>query len=397
MQKLKLFEAYGIESEYMIVDQLTLQVKPIAHLVLEKLAHKKKASEYKDGDITWSNELALHVLELKCSQPLKSFYDMHALFLAAIKKMNSVLEDFRCVLMPTAMHPWMNPDQETQLWPYGQKEIYKAYNDIFGCSGHGWSNLQSVHINLPFSNDDEFGRLHAAIRVVLPIIPRLTASSPFYDSKKQALSTNRLEFYRLNQKKIPMIAGDIIPEPVFHLKDYQDLLMNIYKEVQKFDPKKILCHPWVNSRGAIPKFDDHAIEIRLMDIQECTLSDFALISLIVQMVKKITLDDEINHKSRNYETKQLKNILLQSMSYEDFKIPQCYVELFFKGGGMLMSEFIKQIVDQNFEYIDSVFHAPLKTIVIKGNLSQRLTVEDSDLMLKYKKLVHCLSRDRLYE
>ena len=130
MQILKLFEAYGIESEYMIVDQHSLSIKPIAHLVLEKLSHKKKASEYRDEDIMWSNELALHVLEIKCSRPLKSFTYMHDIFVKAIREMNSALEEFGCVLMPTAMHPWMNPYHETQLWPYGQKEIYKKFNEI---------------------------------------------------------------------------------------------------------------------------------------------------------------------------------------------------------------------------------------------------------------------------
>ena len=56
--------------------------------------------------------------------------------------------------------------------------MYEAYDRIFDCRGHGWANLQAVHLNLPFSGDEEFGRLHAAIRLVLPIMPadRIMAS-----------------------------------------------------------------------------------------------------------------------------------------------------------------------------------------------------------------------------
>ena len=74
-------------------------------------------------------------------------------------------------LLPTAMHPWMDPDRDLRLWPHEASAVYEAFNRIFSCRGHGWANLQSAHINLPFANDEEFGRLHAAIRAVLPIIP----------------------------------------------------------------------------------------------------------------------------------------------------------------------------------------------------------------------------------
>ena len=36
-------------------------------------------------------------------------------------------------------------------------------------------------LNLPFSSDEEFGRLHAAIRLLLPLLPALAASSPLVE------------------------------------------------------------------------------------------------------------------------------------------------------------------------------------------------------------------------
>ena len=75
----------------------------------------------------------------------------------------------------------MNPLTETVIWPHDNNEIYSLYDKIFDCRGHGWSNLQSVHINLPFKDELEFRKLHSAIRLLLPIIPALSASSPFAD------------------------------------------------------------------------------------------------------------------------------------------------------------------------------------------------------------------------
>lgn len=398
MVKLKLFEAFGIEAEYMIVKKDSLDVQPIAHEVLARITGEAKASKLVKKKIAWSNELALHVLEIKCAYPLKNLVTIYKEFSKAIRAMNKALLKFDCQLMPTAMHPWMNPKTETQLWPYGQKRIYRKFDEIFNCSGHGWSNLQSVHINLPFSNDEEFGRLHAAIRVVLPLIPYLSASSPYYDGKKTNLACNRLDFYQKNQQKIPLIAGDIIPEPIFSKKEYLNLLARVYSEIRPFDPKGIICHTWVNSRGVIPKFDDGALEIRLMDIQECPLNDFALIALIVLLVKNIAMNLDVNLQARQCETKKLKQLLLKAMTYQEFQVPQWYQRLFLSEVKALkISDFMKKIIMSQLNQIDPVFHKPLKKILQKGNLSKRLISHPADLKSKYQRLLYCLDKDEIYE
>ena len=110
-------------------------------------------------------------------------------------------------LMPTGMHPWMNPRAETVLWPDDGSSIYESYDRLFDCRSHGWSNLQSMHINLPFADDEQFARLHAATRLVLPLLPALAASSPVVDGKPTGLMDYRLEAYRTNQARMPSITG----------------------------------------------------------------------------------------------------------------------------------------------------------------------------------------------
>ena len=61
--KLNLFDAFGVELEYMIVDQTTLQIKPIADELL-KAELGTYGSDFTNGTVSWSNELALHVIEL---------------------------------------------------------------------------------------------------------------------------------------------------------------------------------------------------------------------------------------------------------------------------------------------------------------------------------------------
>lgn len=285
--KIPLFKAFGIELEYIIVDRDTLDVMPITDKLLHAVSGSY-VSEVNRGDITWSNELALHVLELKTTHPANSLAGLQHLFQAHVQHLNKLLKLFNAMLMPTGMHPWMNPKKEMRLWPHDSNPIYEAFNRIFDCSGHGWANLQSSHINLSFANDKEFANLHSAIRVLLPIMPAIAASSPIVEGRSTHMLDNRLQSYMNNAKKIPSITGKVIPEFAFSQKDYEErILHKMYEDIAAFDPKKILQHEWLNSRGAIPRFERFTIEIRLLDIQECALADIAIAQAIVGVLKAL--------------------------------------------------------------------------------------------------------------
>jgi hypothetical protein len=182
----------------------------------------------------------------------------------------------------------MNPDVEMRLWPNENDIIYRTFDRIFDCRGHGWSNLQSVHINFPFQTDEDFARLHAAIRVVLPLIPALCASSPFVAGARAPELCHRVAVYRNNARKVPEVSGKVIPERVYSMQDYQDkLLPKIYAALAPHDPEGILREEWVNARGAIARFDRGAIELRLMDIQEHPAQDLARVALVTQVVEAL--------------------------------------------------------------------------------------------------------------
>ena len=289
VEHLHLFAGYGIEMEYMIVDRQSLALLPLCDYVLTQAAGSC-VNEVAVGEMAWSNELVLHVIELKTNGPAKTLTGLHHLFLRDILRINEILAAKNAMLMPTAMHPFMNPATDTKLWTHDDAAVYQAYDRIFGCKGHGWSNLQSVHINLPFYNDVEFGKLHAAIRLILPILPALAASSPVYEGKVSGLMDSRLEFYRHNQKAVPEIAGRVIPEGAYSEKEYGDqIFAKIYKAIAPHDPAGILQNEWLNSRGAIARFDRHAIEIRVLDIQESPRMDLAVISSVVSAVQALVL------------------------------------------------------------------------------------------------------------
>lgn len=290
---LKLFQAFGVELEYMIVDADSLDVRPISDQVLHAVRPEDSDEEY-PGDvesehgISWSNELTLHVLELKTTSPTPAFRTLPGRMLASVQRINELLRPMKARLMPTAMHPWMDPDREMKLWPHSYGEFYAAFNRIFDCRGHGWANLQSVHLNLPFSGDEEFGRLHAAVRLVLPILPAICASSPLMNGRFSGLMDNRLDVYQHNARRVPSVSGRTIPEPVFTRAEYEvQILERIYADLAPHDAEGLLRHEWANARGAIARFDRDAIEVRVMDVQECPAADAAVCASVAGVLQAL--------------------------------------------------------------------------------------------------------------
>ncbi|MCX8172005.1 MAG: glutamate-cysteine ligase family protein, partial [Archaeoglobaceae archaeon] len=136
-----------------------------------------------------------------------------------------------------------------------------------------------------------------------PYLTAIASSSPFCEGKKCFVDT-RVYFYRLNQKEIPIICNDVIPEKVSSLKEYKGILKRIYSELIKKDAY-VLCREWVNSRGAIFRFSRNCIEIKIMDEQECIKSDVALSAFV-----KSCLKAEIDELSREELIKRLDSAMV---------------------------------------------------------------------------------------
>jgi hypothetical protein len=199
----------------------------------------------------------------------------------AVGRAARLLDPLCAALLPTGAHPWMDPARESVLWDGEGREVYAAYDRVFGCRGHGWTNLQSTHLNFPFAGDGEFARLHAAVRLLLPLLPALAASTPFLEGRRQPHLDARLETYRHNQSRFPAIAGAVIPEPVYSEAEYEEkIYAPIRAAVAPHDPDGLLEVEFLNSRGAIARFDRGAVEVRVIDAQECPLADLAVASLV---------------------------------------------------------------------------------------------------------------------
>lgn len=396
-----LFQVCGLELEYMIVDASTLDVMPVCDRLLAGIAGETANEVYPDGEtgiISWSNELALHVLEFKTVNPARSLDGLSAIFQSQVKRASAMLEPYGAILMPTAMHPWMDPDREFRIWPHGSREIYNRFDSIFGCKGHGWSNLQSVHINLPFADNEQFIKLHNAIRVLIPVMSGLTASSPFAEGTSTGFNDYRMEVYRTNSAKIPSITGLVVPDPAAGISDYrQRVLGTIYSDLAPHDPEKIISHEWVNARGCIPRFERGSIEIRTLDIQECPAADIACAELIIAAAEwVVAVRAAETGKYDSISTESLYVILLDTIKQGDSSVirDNDYLSLFGISESCTVSEFWKYMADEL--YAGKKISPELENIFMLGNLSSRIITAAGNepgrkkLSDVYSRLCRCL-------
>jgi glutamate---cysteine ligase / carboxylate-amine ligase len=326
-----LFSAFGIEIEYMIVDRETLSVLPVADKVLAAAAGKEGAGDADMGELVWSNELVAHVLELKCNGPAATLSGLAAIFAKHVGKVNAILEGFGGMLMPTGAHPLMDPATETVLWPHEYGKLYRTFDRIFNCKGHGWSNLQSMHVNLPFRGDDEFARLHTAIRALLPIMPALAASTPILDGRFTGFLDARLDQYSRNAARVPSVMGAVIPEAIYSEQEYRDrILAPMYRDIAPFDPEGVLQDEFLNARGAIARFDRSTIEIRVLDTQECPAADLALAGVVVAALKGLVEERWSSYEEqKSWDTRRLADIFTKVIANAGrTPVPQEYAQLF---------------------------------------------------------------------
>ncbi len=271
----RLFEVVGLELEYPVVNA------DLAPQCLVEAAFRRyrgrPTSDIEAANVGFSNELAAHVFEIKTIRPQRSLERIERQLVRGLGRFAALLEaEFGARLLPTGMHPFMRPG-DTTLWSRAGRRIYRSYDRIFGIGGHGWLNVQASHVNLPFGTEEETMRLHNAIACLIPYLPALSASSPIFEGRIGPFVDNRLAFYRHNQRRIPLITGAVVPELVGSFREYRRrILKPIYRVLDDVPGGEVLQHEWVNSRGAIIRFMRRAIEIRVIDVQECVKADVAV-------------------------------------------------------------------------------------------------------------------------
>jgi glutathione synthase/RimK-type ligase-like ATP-grasp enzyme/gamma-glutamyl:cysteine ligase YbdK (ATP-grasp superfamily) len=269
------FEVAGMELEYAVVDG-DLEPQSLVESAFRALAGRATSDVELNG-YGYSNEIADHVFELKTLAPNASLQLAEQLLSEGVQRFSRLLRDrFGARLLPTGMHPWMDPRQG-RLWSRSNSAIYGTYERIFDVRTHGWMNVHAAHLNLPLGREHEGIALHNAAALLVPYLPALAASSPVFDGKLQPYADGRMAWILEHQARLPESQGQIVPEYVDSFAEYRkQILAPMYAALEQFQDAGRLRHEFLNARGAVIRFARKALEVRVIDTQECVRMDVAI-------------------------------------------------------------------------------------------------------------------------
>jgi len=390
-------QVLGPEHEFSVVDE-ELQPLPIVDKVIRDL-HGRVVNCANLANFTLGKELQAHVAEFKANKPFESPKAFEETMHSAVLRILDFLERrYDARLLGLGMHPFLRLD-EAKVWSHRDRQIYEALGRIFNLSQHGWMNIQSFQLNLSYANEGEAVRLYNALASVLPYLPAIASSSPIYESRVGEFLDNRLYFYEINQKEIPSITGDIIPEPVGSFEEYEKSTVRRYSEdlAKVSAPKCILNKEWLNSRGVVFRFDRRALEIRIMDEQECVKSDVAL-SCFIRALLKGTLRESDQQTPHQVLVENLNAIIKDAL---DAKVSHP------KGAtAREVCRYLLKVAEKAASKEDRQYLWVVKKRIEEGNLSNLILRDVTKKMQKtspeeamfsvYSALTKCLEENKVY-
>jgi len=306
-------EVLGPEHEFSVVDD-GLRALPIVDRVLKGF-RGRFVNRVVQSSFTLAKELQMHVLELKPNAPFRSPKTFEETMQKAVVSVSEFLrQKHGAHLLGTGMHPLLRLE-ETGVWPHRDRHVYRAYSRVFNLAQHGWLNIQSYQLNLPYSDEESGVKLHNLVANVCPYLPAFTASSPVCEGRLGVDVDNRLRFYRLNQREVPSVTGDVVPEYVSSFSEYREQIIEKYSsDLARAGGQEIILHKdWVNSRGAIFRFERNAVEIRVMDEQECIKSDVAA-SCFIRALLRGLLGQDLQLLSHEVLVKDFNSVVAKGLN-----------------------------------------------------------------------------------
>ncbi len=390
-----LFTELKIDVEYMTADRDTLDAIPAADRLLETASGKKDLIYYpygKDEGISWSTVSAGYAVKFKIENKNMTFRDAETVIYKEIKRAGLILEEINAVLLPTAVHPWLK--MNNNIIKHVGDNIAKDQKTVSGFDESNDSclrNFHLMHLYLPFKNDREFFRLHTAVRLILPLIPALSSSSPIIGNAESGKLDNRLEVYK--NSCLYSVEDPIIPEP------YSGSEKNKIKLALNNNDNVKICSS-NNMCGISADFDKGIIDLGMFEIQESLHADISIarfITLILEFLVNCGCGAERQAEADTAELSDLMNSVLSRGMFAVVENKE-YLEMLGIKKQDKMSlwgiwmHFSKTVKDYAGVKIPSV-----ENILKTGSLSERIikSIENSSIHDTYKKLYECLKENKM--
>jgi gamma-glutamyl:cysteine ligase YbdK (ATP-grasp superfamily) len=205
----------------------------------------------------------------------------------------------------------------------------------------------------------------------------------------------------MNQTEVPSITGDIVPEYVSSFEEYEKTTIRQYSEdlAKANAPRCLLNKEWLNSRGAVIRHDRKAIEIRIMDEQECVKSDVALSCFIRAALRGIwQQEEEFEYQPHDILVKNLHAVIRDGLD--------AFVQHSKGSTARQVCNYLHRIAEENASSEEKKYLGIIKQRIENGNLSDFILKEVTKKVLKtnleeavltvYSSLAKCLENNKVY-
>lgn len=268
-----------IASTYTIVHRESMEPLPIATQVLE--GTKAPAG------MAWMAGMGAHQLTLRSTRPMRIGASASRRMVTGVRNMIRSLERFDACLLPGGAHPWLDPRQ-AEPWYDDRDPFHALPASVLDRQVHGHMNAPCLCLGVPFRSDEAFARLHAAARLLLPILPALTAASPILGGRRTGFLDARLEASLHTHENLPELMGSVIPEAVFSQDDHDRVVLGpIAKTLAGHIGRDMPDAEALNARGAVPYFDRGILELRVMEPQEDPTVDLAIAEFVAAVLNAL--------------------------------------------------------------------------------------------------------------
>lgn len=395
----------GVSIEYMIVDRSTLEPIPLIKELLNSLDEAdQKVSAGKC--LKWREGYQPHIFRICSAFPQINLNTLEHAIADEIRIVNRILAEFGAMLAPGGMHPLMDPFKVK----FNQTSNAKStlYDQLFDTRGHSWINLNRTYVEFPYLSEEMLQRLQAAFRIILPIIPALSASSPVVEGNVSGRLDNGLRYARSKFQRYPSIAGQIIPEPYFSEKKYRDtVLSKIKSQLAPFDPQGLISPEEINFRGVIPDFHNNRIVLQILEPQECVAAEMAVVRLVYEAIRFLIEEKTISYEEQTEARMEILSGILEDVA-ESGRRAEVFSSEYLGYFGLDEVCTVGKIWQHLFNKLSNdplrplaMYEHELSVILEQGPLAERiLTVVGEkpgteELLFMWRRISDCLEQNRL--
>lgn len=396
---------YRLELSYALVGDPSLDPLPQVD-ELFALHCGESVRKLERENVSWSSRGPRHSLQVAPRLALPGLADAQSLVAGELEVLHELAGEVGGCLLATGMHPWMLASS-AEVWPHSA-QVDSVLHSLFGARRHGWSNQQRLLLSLPFADETEFARLFAVLRFAMPLMPALSASSPFVEGARGPAMQCRLAAARDYVGTDPAFASSLVPDPAMGRDQYRnEALAPLQRTLQARGMGSSLQPLDVCGHGLVADFERGLIHICMLDMQECLQADLGVCAGVVAIASHLLHENALPHRAlsqwpsaRLAELVELTLVDGQGGILRDADFLHAFE---FPGKSCRMSELLQFLIEEVLSKDRSITaHMPvLSTIARQGSLARRCLSKlpenwnEEDLYNLYRKLASSLRQDEL--